>query len=110
MEKSQHTNEQIIKVISFILSRLDTLEVEQSRHKEMFFKVRKNLTDANDLINQILDVLEVENPELFEKTVRSFKDGYMKDLIKTLDDHIDELEDFDKDQMLELLTNIVGDA
>ena len=50
MEKSQHTNEQIIKVISFILSRLDTLEVEQSRHKEMFFKVRKNLTDANDLI------------------------------------------------------------
>ena len=70
MEKSQHTNEQIIKVISFILSRLDTLEVEQSRHKEMFFKVRKNLTDANDLINQILDVLEVENPELFEKTVR----------------------------------------
>lgn len=62
------------------------------------------------MINQILDVLEVENPELFEKTVRSFKDGYMKDLIKTLDDHIDELEDFDKDQMLELLTNIVGDA
>ena len=73
MEKSQHTNEQIIKVISFILSRLDTLEVEQSRHKEMFFKVRKNLTDANDLINQILDVLEVENPELFEKTVQNFK-------------------------------------
>ena len=29
MEKSQHTNEQIIKVISFILSRLDTLEIEQ---------------------------------------------------------------------------------
>ena len=83
MEKSQHTNEQIIKVISFILSRLDTLEVEQSRHKEMFFKVRKNLTDANDLINQILDVLEVENPELFEKTVQSFKNGYMKDLIET---------------------------
>ena len=68
MEKSQHTNEQIIKVI------------------------------------------EVENPELFEKTVQSFKDGYMKDLIETLDNHIDELEDFDKDQMLELLTNIVGDA
>ena len=34
----------------------------------------------------------------------------MKDLIETLDNHIDELEDFDKDQMLELLTNIVGDA
>jgi len=110
MEKSQHTNEQIIKVISFILSRLDTLEVEQSRHKEMFFKVRKNLTDANDLINQILDVLEVENPQLFEKTVKQFKNSYMKDLITTLDNHIDELEDFDNEQLLALLTNIVGDA
>ena len=110
MEKSQHTNEQIIKVISFILSRLDTLEVEQSRHKEMFYKVRKNLTDANDLINQILDVLEVENPQLFEKTVKHFKNSYMKDLITTLDNHIDELEDFDNEQLLALLTNIVGDA
>jgi|TARA_S200002703_G_C3748952_1_gene230420 predicted nuclease with TOPRIM domain len=110
MEKSQHTNEQIIKVISFILSRLDTLEVEQSRHKEMFYKVRKNLTDANDLINQILDVLEVENPQLFEKTVKQFKNSYMKDLITTLDNHIDELEDFDNEQLLALLTNIVGDA
>ncbi len=110
MEKSQHTNEQIIKVISFILSRLDTLEVEQSRHKEMFYKVRKNLTDANDLINQILDVLEVENPQLVEKTVKQFKNSYMKDLITTLDNHIDELEDFDNEQLLALLTNIVGDA
>ena len=106
----QDYNERIIKVLSFILNKLDTLEIEQSRHKEMFYKVRKNLTDANDLINQILDVLEVENPELFAKTVQNFKDGYMKDLIKTLDNHIDDLEDFDNDQILELLTNIVGDA
>ena len=47
---------------------------------------------------------------MFEKTVQNFKDGYMKDLIKTLDNHIDDLEDFDNDQILELLTNIVGDA
>ena len=47
MEQKEH-NEQIIKVLSFILSKLDTLEIEQSRHKEMFYKVRKNLTDAND--------------------------------------------------------------
>ena len=45
-----------------------------------------------------------------QQLVQSFKNGYMKDLIETLDNHIDELEDFDKDQMLELLTNIVGDA
>ena len=76
----------------------------------MFYKVRKNLTDANDLINQILDVLEVENPQLFEKTVKQFKNSYMKDLITTLDNHIDELEDFDNEQLLALLTNIVGDA
>ena len=110
MEKSQHTNEQIIKVISFILGRLDTLEVEQSRHKEMFFKVRKNLTDANDLINQILDMLEVENPKLYNKAIEKFESNYMEDLISTLDEHIEELEDLDKNQLLELMTNIVGDA
>ena len=109
MEQKEN-NEQIIKVLSFILSKLDTLEIEQSKHKEMFYKVRKNLTDANDLINQILDVLEVENPQLFEKTVKQFKNSYMKDLITTLDNHIDELEDFDNEQLLALLTNIVGDA
>ena len=69
MEHKETSNEQIIKVLSFILSKLDTLEVEQSKHKEMFYKVRKNLTDANDLINQILDVLEIENPELYNKTM-----------------------------------------
>jgi len=110
MEKSQHTNEQIIKVISFILGRLDTLEIEQSRHKEMFFKVRKNLTDANDLINQILNMLEVENPKLYNKAIEKFESNYMEDLISTLDEHIEELEDLDKNQLLELMTNIVGDA
>ena len=68
----EQTNKQIIKVLSFILSKLDTLEIEQSRHKEMFYKVRKNLTNANDLINQILDVLEIENPELYSKTMEQY--------------------------------------
>ena len=110
MEHKETSNEQIIKVLSFILSKLDTLEVEQSKHKEMFYKVRKNLTDANDLINQILDVLEIENPELYDKTIQQFKDGYLKDLVSTLDKHISELDDFTNDQVLELLTQIVGDA
>ena len=73
MELKEKNEEQIIKVLSFILSKLDTLEIEQSRHKEMFYKVRKNLTDANDLINQILDVLEIENPELYNKTIEQYK-------------------------------------
>ena len=109
MEQKEN-NEQIIKVLSFILSKLDTLEIEQSKHKEMFYKVRKNLTDANDLINQILDVLEIENPELYDKTMEQYQNGHVKDLVSTLDKHIAELEDLSDDEVLDLLTNIVGDA
>ncbi len=99
--------EQIIKVLSFILSKLDTLEIEQSRHKEMFYKVRKNLTNANDLINQILDVLELENPELYNKTVEQYKDSHLKDMVSAIDKH---MSDFDDEQLIDLLTQIVGDA
>ena len=109
MEQKEQ-NEQIIKVLSFILGKLDILEVEQSKHKEMFYKVRKNLTDANDLINQILDVLEIENPELYSKTMEQYQNGHMKDLVSTLDKHIAELDELSDDEVLNLLTQIVGDA
>ena len=107
MELKEKNEEQIIKVLSFILSKLDTLEIEQSRHKEMFYKVRKNLTNDNDLINQILDVLELENPELYTKTVEQYKDSHLKDMVSTLDKH---MSDFDDEQLIDLLTQIVGDA
>ena len=110
MEHKETSNEQIIKVLSFILSKLDTLEVEQSKHKEMFYKVRKNLTDANDLINQILDVLEIENPKLYAKTVEQYQDTHMKDLVSTLDKHIAELDELSDDDVLDLLTQIVGES
>ena len=110
MEQKETNNEQIIKVLSFIMTRLDTLEIEQSRHKEMFYKVRKNLTDANDLINQILDVLEIENPELYSKTMEQYQNSHMKDLVSTLDKHIEELDNLSDDEVLELLIQIVGDA
>ena len=109
MEQKEQ-NEQIIKVLSFILSKLDTLEIEQSKHKEMFYKVRKNLTDANDLINQILDVLEIENPELYDKTMEQYQNGHVKDLVSTLDKHIAELDDLSDDDVLDLLTQIVGES
>ena len=109
MEQKEN-NEQIIKVLSFIMSRLDSLEVEQSRHKEMFYKVRKNLTDANDLINQILDVLEIENPELYNKTMQQFEDGHLKDMVSTIDKHIEELVEWDDEELLQLFSQIVGDA
>ena len=110
MEQKETNNEQIIKVLSFIMTRLDTLEIEQSRHKDMFYKVRKNLTDANDLINQILDVLEIENPELYSKTMEQYQNSHMKDLVSTLDKHIEELDNLSDDEVLELLMQIVGDA
>ena len=110
MEQKESNNEQIIKVLSFIMTRLDTLEIEQSRHKGMFYKVRKNLTDANDLINQILDVLEIENPELYSKTMEQYQNSHMKDLVSTLDKHIEELDNLSDDEVLELLMQIVGDA
>ena len=106
----KENNEQIIKVLSFILTRLDTLELEQSRHKEMFYKVRKNLTNANDLINQILDVLEIENPDLYSKTLEQYQDSTMKDLVAMLDKHINELDNFSDEEVFDLLTQIVGDA
>ena len=109
MEQKQN-NEQIIKVLSFILSRIDDLEVEQSRHKEIFYKVRKNLTDANDFINQILDVLEIENPELYSKTMEQYQNSHMKDLVSTLDKHIEELVEWDEEELIQLFSQIVGDA
>ena len=108
--ETKENNEQIIKVLSFIMSRLDSLEVEQSRHKEMFYKVRKNLTDANDLINQILDVLEIENTELYNKTMQQFEDGHLKDMVSTIDKHIEELVEWDDEELLQLFSQIVGDA
>ena len=110
MEHKETSNEQIIKVLSFILSKLDTLEVEQSKHKEMFYKVRKNLTDANDLINQILDVLEIENPELYNKTMEQYENSHMRDLVSTLDKHIEELVEWDEEELIQLFSQIVGDA
>ena len=109
MEQKEQ-NEQIIKVLSFILSKLDTLEIEQSKHKEMFYKVRKNLTDANDLINQILDVLEIENPELYSKTMERYENSHVKDLVSTLDKHIAELDELSDDDVLDILTQIVGES
>ena len=108
--ETKENNEQIIKVLSFIMSRLDSLEVEQSRHKEMFYKVRKNLTDANDLINQILDVLEIENPELYDRTIKQFEDGHLKDMVSTIDKHIEELVEWDDEELFQLFSQIVGDA
>ena len=41
----------IVNVITNIMTRLDDLECEQQRNKEMFYKVKKRLLELNDNIN-----------------------------------------------------------
>ena len=63
-----------------------------------------------DLINQILDVLEIENPELYNKTMQQFEDGHLKDMVSTIDKHIEELVEWDDEELFQLFSQIVGDA
>ena len=42
--------------------------------------------------------------------MEQYENSHMRDLVSTLDKHISELDDFTNDQVLELLTQIVGDA
>ncbi len=57
------------------------------------------------MINQILDVLEIENPELYSKTIVQYEKSGMKDLVSTLDKHIEELDDLNDDEVLELINS-----
>ena len=98
----------IIKVLAFIMKKLDTLEIEQERHKEMFYKVRKNLIDANDLINQILDVLEIENPELYSLAKEESK--HVNEMVSTIDDYLSVADDLNHEQLVELMNQIPGEA
>ena len=42
--------------------------------------------------------------------MEQYQSAHMKELVSTLDKHISELDDFTNEQVLELLTQIVGDA
>ena len=44
--------EKIIKVLSDIVNRLDDLEIEQQKNKEMFFTIKKRLLDLNSFVNE----------------------------------------------------------
>ena len=107
-EKQITSEHRIIKVLTFIMKKLDILEIEQERHKEMFFKVRKNLVDANDLINQILDVLEMENPELYNMAIE--KVGHVNEMVSIIDDYLSVADDLNHEQLIELMHQIPGEA
>ena len=46
----------ITKVLTNIINRLDDLEIEQYKNKEMFSIIKKRLLELNSFINDILDI------------------------------------------------------
>ena len=42
--------------------------------------------------------------------MEQYQNSHMKDLVSTLDKHIEELDNLSDDEVLELLMQIVGDA
>ena len=56
----------VIEVLNDITSRLNNLEIEQRRNKEIFFIFKKRLLELNDFINDILDVIDEDKNSFFE--------------------------------------------
>ena len=55
-------------------------------------------------------LLEIENPELYNETMQQFEDGHLKDMVSTIDKHIEELVEWDDEELFQLFSQIVGDA
>ena len=94
----------IIKVLTDIIDRLDDLEIEQYKNKEMFSIIKKRLLELNSFVNDILDVVEneeYENDELLEQKL-SRKYSNLRDLI---DKEFDE-----EDNITELKNQVIGES
>ena len=94
----------IIKVLTDIIDRLDDLEIEQHKNKEMFSNIKERLLDLNSFVNDILDIVnneEYENDELLEqKLSRKYSD--LRDLI--------DKEFDDEDNITELKNQVIGES
>ncbi len=96
--------DKIIKVLNDIINRLDDLEIEQQKNKEMFSNIKERLLDLNSFVNDILDVVEneeYENDELLEQKL-SRKYSNLRDLI--------DKEFDDEDNITELKNQVVGES
>ena len=94
----------IIKVLTDIIDRLDDLEIEQQKNKEMFSNIKERLLDLNSFVNDILDIVnneEYENDELLEQKL-SRKYSNLRDLI---DKEFDE-----EDNITELKNQVIGES
>ena len=42
--------------------------------------------------------------------MQQFEDGHLKDMVSTIDKHIEELVEWDDEELFQLFSQIVGDA
>jgi predicted nuclease with TOPRIM domain len=100
----KNQDEQIVIVLTTIMTRLDELEFAQSQHKEMFYKVKKRLLELNDNLNDILDVVEGEDIEMID----TVKIKYSK-LRNIIDNELCG-DDYDDDDIKQLMNQIIGES
>ena len=96
------TNEkQIVRVLNNILERVDSLEIQQQRHKEFASAVKKRLLDLNEFVNDVIDIVEgerFEDDQLLERKLNKYTD-----LQGVVDKELEELE-------IEFMDSIVGES
>ena len=96
----------IVNVITNIMTRLDDLECEQQRNKEMFYKVKKRLLELNDNINDILDFVDGGDMELIDEVKNKYSE--LRDMV---DNELEKNKnDFDDDEARQLMNQIVGES
>ena len=101
------TKNQIVDVINLMMTRLDSLENEQTKQKEYIAQIKKRMLELNDFINEIIDIVEDENysdSESIEKTMEIYSQMKVK-LGKLIDES--ELEGMDIKQ---LMSQIIGES
>ena len=101
------TKNQIVDVINLMMTRLDSLENEQTKQKEYIAQIKKRMLELNDFINDIIDIVEDENYNDSESIVKTMEIySQMKAKInKLITDS--ELENMDVKQ---LMSQIIGES
>ena len=90
----------IIKVLANIINRLDDLEIEQYKNKEMFSIIKKRLLELNSFVNDILDIIETDDEKLYAETMNKYSN--LRDLI--------DKEFDDEDDITQLKNQVIGES
>ena len=101
------TKNQIVDVINLMMTRLDSLENEQTKQKEYIAQIKKRMLELNDFINDIIDIVEDENhsdSESIERTMEIYSQMKVK-LGKLMDES--KLEGMD---IKKLMSQIIGES